>query len=112
MSGINRVILVGHLGKDPIFRHLTNGDAVVSFPLATSENIIKAGQLVEHTEWHNIIMWKDLAETAVKLLKKNSLIYIDGKLTTRSFIDSAGIKKYSTEVIVSFFRLLSTTQVT
>ena len=85
MSGINRVILVGHLGKDPIFRQLTNGDAVVSFPFATSENITKAGQLIEHTEWHNIIMWKDLAEAAVKQLKKNSLVYIDGKLATRSY---------------------------
>jgi single-strand DNA-binding protein len=106
MSGINKVILVGHLGKDPDARMLEGGVSVVSFPLATSQPINKDGLKVEQTEWHNIVMWRGLADVAVKYLQKGKLVYIEGKLRTRSFEDKTGLKKYVTEVIAENFTLL------
>src|SRR5476651_2432727 len=106
MSGINKVILVGHLGKDPEIRHLDGGVAVTSFPLATSEIFNKDGRKVEQTEWHNIVMWRGLADVAAKYLQKGKLVYIEGKLRTRSFEDKEGIKKYTTEVVAENFTLL------
>ena len=106
MSGINKVILVGHIGKDPDLRRLSDGIAVMSFPLATSENISRDGGKVEITEWHNIVMWRGTAESAYKLLKKGILIYIEGKIRTRNFLDKEGIKKYTTEIVVDHFTLL------
>ena len=106
MSGINKVILVGHLGKDPEVRQLEGGVTVASFPLATSETFNKDGRKVEQTEWHNIVMWRGLAEVAAKYLQKGKLVYIEGKLRTRSFEDKEGIKKYTTEVVAENFTLL------
>lgn len=106
MSGINKVILVGHLGKEPDLRYLQNNVAVLSFPLATSEIIIKNGEKIEQTEWHNIVMWRGLAEAAEKILKKGILIYLDGKCRTRSFEDKSGIKRYTTEIVAESFTLL------
>ena len=106
MSGINKVILVGHLGKDPEVRYLDGGVTVASFPLATSETYNKDGKKIEQTEWHNIVMWRGLADTAAKYLKKGKLIYIEGKLRTRSFEDREGHKKYSTEVVAESFTML------
>src|ERR1700710_1431875 len=106
MSGINKVILVGHLGKDPEIRHLEGGVAVASFPLATSETFNKDGKKVEQTEWHNIVLWRSLAEVAAKFLQKGKLVYIEGKLRTRSFEDKDGIKKYTTEVVAENFTML------
>ncbi len=106
MSGINKVILVGHLGKDPEARQLEGGVSVVSFPLATSETFNKEGRKVEQTEWHNIVMWRGLADVAAKFLHKGKLVYIEGKLRTRSFEDKEGIKKYTTEVVAENFTLL------
>lgn len=106
MSGINKVILVGHLGKDPEVRHLEGGVAVASFPLATSEMFNKDGRKVEQTEWHNIVMWRGLADVAAKFLQKGKLVYIEGKLRTRSFEDKEGIKKYTTEVVAENFTML------
>lgn len=106
MSGINKVILVGHLGKDPEVRHLEGGVAVASFPLATSETFNKEGRKVEQTEWHNIVMWRGLADVAAKFLQKGKLVYIEGKLRTRSFEDKEGIKKYTTEVVAENFTML------
>ena len=106
MSGINKVILVGHLGKDPDIRYLEGGISVVSFPLATSETFNKDGRKVEQTEWHNIVMWRGLADVAAKYLQKGKLVYIEGKLRTRSFEDKEGIKKYTTEVVAENFTLL------
>jgi single-strand DNA-binding protein len=106
MSGINKVILVGHLGKDPEVRYLEGGVSVTSFPLATSENFNKDGKKVEQTEWHNIVMWRGLADVAAKFLQKGKLVYIEGKLRTRSFEDKEGIKKYTTEVVAENFTLL------
>jgi len=106
MSGINKVILVGHLGKDPDARTLEGGVSVVSFPLATSEIFNKDGRKVEQTEWHNIVMWRGLADVAAKFLQKGKLVYIEGKLRTRSFEDKDGVKKYTTEVVAENFTLL------
>jgi len=106
MSGINKVILIGHLGKDPELRSLEGGVSVTSFPLATSETFNKDGQRVEQTEWHNIVMWRGLADLAAKFLQKGKLVYIEGKLRTRSFEDKEGIKKYTTEVVAENFTML------
>jgi len=106
MSGINKVILVGHLGKDPEVRHLEGGVSVASFPLATSETYNKEGRKIEQTEWHNIVMWRGLADVASKYLQKGKLVYIEGKLRTRSFEDKEGNKKYTTEVVAENFTLL------
>ncbi|WP_428327492.1 single-stranded DNA-binding protein [Mucilaginibacter sp.] len=106
MSGVNKVILVGHLGKDPEARSLEGGVSVVSFPLATSESFNKDGRKVEQTEWHNIVMWRGLADVAAKFLQKGKLVYIEGKLRTRSFEDKEGVKKYTTEVVAENFTLL------
>jgi single-strand DNA-binding protein len=106
MSGINKVILVGHLGKDPEVRYLDGGVTVTSFPLATSETYTKDGKKIEQTEWHNIVMWRGLADTAAKFLKKGKLIYLEGKLRTRSFEDREGHKKYTTEIVAENFTML------
>jgi single-strand DNA-binding protein len=106
MSGINKVILVGHLGKDPDFRYLPDNVAVLTFPLATSEFVIKNGIKTELTDWHNIVMWRSLAEAGHKTLRKGKLIYIEGKIRTRSFEDKEGMKRYTTEIIPDIFTLL------
>ena len=106
MSGINKVILVGHLGKDPEIRYLEGGVSVASFPLATSETFNKDGKKVEQTEWHNIVLWRSLAEVAAKYLQKGKLVYIEGKLRTRYFEDKEGVKKYTTEIVAENFTLL------
>lgn len=100
MAGVNKVILVGNLGKDPEVRHLDNGRAVANFSLATSETYKnKAGEKVTNTEWHNIVLWTPLAEIAERFLKKGGQVYIEGKLTTRSWDDQEGNKRYTTEVV-------------
>jgi single-strand DNA-binding protein len=106
MSGINKVILVGHLGKDPEFRVITGDVAVISFPLATTETVNKGGVKTEITEWHNIVMWRGLAEAGAKQLKKGVLIYLEGKVKTRSILDKEGIKRYVTEIVAEHFTRL------
>jgi len=99
MRGLNKVSLIGRLGRDPEIRYFESGTAKASFPLATSESYTnKEGQRVENTEWHNIIFWRGLAEISEKYLKKGSLVFIEGKLRTRSWDDQDGNKKYITEV--------------
>ena len=100
MAGVNKVILVGNLGKDPEVRHLDNGRAVANFSIATSETYKnKAGEKVTNTEWHNVVLWTPLAEIAERFMKKGSQVYIEGKLTTRSWDDQEGNKRYTTEVV-------------
>lgn len=107
MAGVNKVILVGNLGKDPEIRTLDSGKSVASFSLATSEAYKdKNGQKVENTEWHNIVMWSPLAEIAQKFLKKGNQVYLEGKLSTRSWDDKEGNKRYTTEVVVREMTLL------
>lgn len=104
---LNKVILVGNLGKDPEVRHLESGSAVGKFSLATNESYKdKAGEWQTNTEWHNIVCWRNLAERAEKSLKKGSLIYLEGKLTSRKWQDQEGNDKYTTEVVANTFRLL------
>lgn len=105
MSSVNKVILVGHLGKDPEVKQLENGTKVATFPLATSESYTKDGNRVENTEWHNITMWNGAAEIAGKYLTKGKLVYLEGKLRTRSY-EVEGVKRYSTEIIVDNFTML------
>ena len=108
MAGVNKVILIGNLGKDPEIRHLEGGASVAKFPLATTESFKdKAGQRIEQTEWHNIVMWRGLADIAEKFLKKGMTIYIEGKLRTRSWDDKEGHKHYTTEVVADNFNILS-----
>lgn len=106
MSGVNKVILIGHLGKDPEVRHLEGGVTVASFPLATTETYNKDGKKVEQTEWHNIVMWRGLADVAAKYLQKGKLVFIEGKLRTRSFEDKEGNKKFTTEIVAENFTML------
>jgi single-strand DNA-binding protein len=106
MSGVNKVILVGHLGKDPEIRHLENNVSVASFPLATSETYNKDGRRIEQTEWHNIVMWRGLADIAAKYLHKGKLVYIEGKIRTRTYEDKEGIKRYATEIVAESFNML------
>ena len=107
MAGINKVILVGNLGKDPEMRILEGGVAKVNFSLATTEYYKdKNGNKVEHTEWHNIVLWRYLAENAEKLLKKGSQIYLEGKLQTRNWQDKEGHKRQTTEIVGEIFQLL------
>jgi single-strand DNA-binding protein len=106
MSGINKVILVGHLGKDPEVRYLEGNVSVASFPLATSETYNKEGRKVEQTEWHNIVMWRGLADVASKYLSKGKLVYIEGKLRTRSYEDKEKIRRYTTEIVAENFTIL------
>ena len=100
MAGVNKVILIGNLGKDPEVRHLDNGRSVANFSMATSEVYKnKQGEKVTNTEWHNIVLWTPLAEIAEKFLKKGNQVYIEGKITTRSYDDKDGNKRYITEVV-------------
>ena len=97
---INKVILVGHVGKDPVVRYIDKGVAVASFSLATSESYTnKQGETVTLTEWHNIVLWRSLAEVAEKTVKKGTQVYIVGKIKTRSYVDKDGINKYITEIL-------------
>lgn len=100
MSSVNRVILIGNLGKDPEIRHLENGRARASFTLATNEVYKnKDGEKVTNTDWHNIVLWTPLAEIAEKYLSKGKQVYIEGKLTNRSYTDKEGQPKYITEIV-------------
>lgn len=100
MKGLNKVILIGNLGKIPEVRNLENNIKVAHFSLATTE-IYKdeSGETHSNTEWHNIVLWRGLADLAEKYLTKGSTIYLEGKLKTRSYQDKNGITKYVTEII-------------
>ena len=108
MAGINKVILVGNLGKDPEVRYLEGGTAVANFPIATSETYKdrNSGEKKTNTEWHNIVLWRGLAEIAEKYLKKGSQVYIEGKLRTRQWQDKDGNNRYSTEIIGDSLQML------
>jgi len=100
MAGVNRVILIGNLGKDPEIRSLEGGVKVANFSLATTETYKgKNGEKVEQTEWHNIVLWRGLAEVAESFLKKGNSIYVEGKIRTRDWTDKDGNKRYTTEIV-------------
>jgi single-strand DNA-binding protein len=105
---VNKVILVGRLGKDPETRYMTNGEAVTNATLATSENWKdKAGEKQEKTEWHNLVFYRRLAEVAGEYLKKGSQVYVEGKIQTRKWQDKeTGKDRYTTEIIVNEMQML------
>jgi single-strand DNA-binding protein len=103
---VNKVILIGRLGKDPTTRYMQNGEAVTNAALATSEKWTdKAGEKQEKSEWHNLVFYRRLAEIAAEYLKKGSQIYIEGKLATRKW-EKDGVTRYSTEIIVNEMTML------
>jgi single-strand DNA-binding protein len=107
MSGVNKVILVGRLGKEPEVRNLDNGAIVANFSIATSESYKDktTGEKKEVTEWHNIVLWRGLAEIAQKYVHKGDLVYIEGKLRTRSW-EKEGVTRYTTEVVADNMTML------
>jgi single-strand DNA-binding protein len=108
---INKVILVGNVGKDPVIRFFDKGVAKATFPLATSETYTnQQGETVTTTEWHNIVIWRALAEVAEKTVKKGSQVYIVGKIKTRSYVDKDGVNKYITEILADTLLVLEKKQ--
>ena len=106
---VNKVILLGHLGKDPESKVLESGRRVTTFSLATTERAYKTAsgtEIPERTEWHNVVAWNAAAEIAANYLKKGSKVYIEGKLKNRSYTDNTGAKRYVTEVFVDQLELI------
>ncbi|SFE44880.1 single-stranded DNA-binding protein [Thermoflexibacter ruber] len=107
MRGLNKVMLIGNLGKEPEVQMLEGGITVAKFSLATTESYRdKEGNVQSETEWHNIVAWRSLADLAGKYLKKGSTIYLEGKIKTRSYEDKESNKKYVTEIIAESFIML------
>jgi single-strand DNA-binding protein len=106
--GVNKVILVGNLGKDPEVRYMPNGNAVANITLATTESWKDktSGEQQEKTEWHRVVMFKRLGEIAGEYLKKGSQVYIEGKLQTRKWQDNSGNDRYTTEIVASDMQML------
>lgn len=106
---VNKVILIGNVGKDPDIRYLDNNVCVANFPLATTDRAYttRAGiQIPEKTEWHNIVLWRGLAEIAEKYVRKGTQLYIEGKIRTRSWVDQNNITRYTTEIYADNMELL------
>jgi single stranded DNA-binding protein (ssb) len=107
---VNKVILLGNVGKDPEVRYLDSGIAVATFPLATSDRaytLANGTHVPERTEWHNLVLWRGLAETAEKYVHKGDKLYIEGKIRTRSYDDQTGAKRYITEIFVDNMEMLT-----
>ncbi|MEN8205623.1 MAG: single-stranded DNA-binding protein [Pseudomonadota bacterium] len=106
--GVNKVILVGNLGKDPEVRYMPNGNAVANITLATTDSWKdkQTGEQQEKTEWHRIVMFRRLGEIAGEYLKKGSQVYIEGKLQTRKWQDNAGNDRYTTEIVANEMQML------
>lgn len=104
---LNRVMLIGNLGRDPEVRHTKSGDAVANFPVATTERWRdRQGQRQERTEWHQCVVWRQQAELAQNYLRKGSRVYLDGRLETRDWVDNENVRRFRTEVIVNTIRFL------
>lgn len=106
---INKVILVGNVGKDPDIRYIDNNVPVATITVATSERAYKTSngtEIPERTEWHSVVLWRGLAEVAEKYVRKGTQVYIEGKIKTRSWADQTGAKRYSTEIIADNMELL------
>ena len=107
---VNKVILIGNVGKDPEVRYLDSGIAVATLPLATSDRaytLANGTQVPERTEWHNLVFWRGLAETVEKYVHKGDKLYVEGKIRTRSYDDQAGVKRYVTEIFVDNMEMLT-----
>ncbi|NMC39917.1 MAG: single-stranded DNA-binding protein [Bacteroidales bacterium] len=108
---LNKVILVGNVGKDPVVRYFDKGVAKATFPLATSESYTnQQGETVTTTEWHNIVVWRALAEVAEKHVKKGTQLYVTGKIKTRSYVDKDGNNKYITEILADAMYIIDRRQ--
>ena len=108
MASLNKVMLIGNLGKDPEVRFTASGQAVASFSLATSEKFKgKSGEMEERTEWHNITLWGKLAEIAGEYLSKGKTVYIEGRLQTRKWQDKNGNDRYTTDIVGDRMQMLS-----
>jgi single-strand DNA-binding protein len=108
---VNKVILVGNVGKDPVVRYFDKGVAKTTFPLATSESYTnQQGETITSTEWHNIVLWRALAEVAEKTVKKGTQVYIVGKIKTRSYVDKDGNNKYITEILADTMMVIEKKQ--
>jgi len=108
MASLNKVMLIGNLGKDPEVRYTTSGQGVASFSVATSEKFKnKSGDMEERTEWHNVVLWGKLAEIAKEYLSKGKTVYIEGRLQTRKWQDKDGRDRYTTEVVGDRMQMLS-----
>jgi single-strand DNA-binding protein len=106
MSGVNKCILIGRVGKDPEVKTIQSGASVANFSLATSESYKKEnGEKVQQTTWHNLVMWRGLADVAGKHVKKGDLLYIEGKIQNRSY-EKDGVTKYITEILVNNMTML------
>lgn len=108
MASLNKVQLIGHLGRDPEMRNMSNGDAVCNFSIATSERWKdkNTGEMKEATEWHRVVIWRKLAEIAGKYLRKGSSVYIEGQLRTRKWKDKEGKDQYTTEIVADEMKML------
>lgn len=107
MAGLNRVTLIGHLGKDPELNYLEGNITVAKFSLATTESYKdKAGNRIDNTEWHNIVLWRGQADNAGKYLKKGSLIFLEGRIKSRSWTDKENVKRYATDIVGERFMML------
>jgi single-strand DNA-binding protein len=108
MASVNKVILIGNIGKDPELKFMPNGDAVCNFNVATSESWKDktTGEKKEATEWHRIVVYRKLAEVCGEYLRKGSSVYIEGKITTRKWTDKENVERYTTEIIASEMRML------
>jgi single-strand DNA-binding protein len=110
MASVNKVILIGRLGRDPEVRYTPSGKAVANFSIATSEQWTnKEGTKTEQTEWHRIVAWGRTGEICGEYLKKGSLVYVEGRLQTRSWEDREGVKKFTTEVVAQVMQMLGGT---
>jgi single-strand DNA-binding protein len=106
-KSVNKVILIGNLGKDPELKHTSGGTAVATMTVATNERFKdKSGEWQDRTEWHNVVLWQRLAEIAAEYLKKGRSVYVEGRLQTRSWEDKQGQKRYTTEIVASDLVLL------
>jgi single-strand DNA-binding protein len=107
MASVNKVILLGNLGRDPETRYTTGGDAVTNLNIATSEQWKdKSGEKQERTEWHRVVLFGRQAEVAGEYLKKGRSVYIEGRLQTRKYTDKDGVEKYSTEIVADRMQLI------
>ncbi len=107
---VNKVILIGNVGKDPVIKYVSAGVAVAMFPLATTERgytLANGTQVPERTDWHNLVLWRGLAETAEKYVHKGDKLYVEGKIRTRSYDDQNGARRYVTEIFVDNMEMLS-----
>jgi len=108
MASVNKVIILGNVGKDPEVRHMQNGDSVVSVSVATSESWKdkNSGESKDNTEWHRVTFYRKLAEVAANYLRKGSSVYIEGRLETKKWTDKAGVERYTTGIVASEMKML------